>query len=48
MRTLIKEVECAEFVDIEDVFPFVKWLDNELSYLVIYVSIFILPKYLTQ
>ncbi|KAH1056009.1 hypothetical protein J1N35_034074 [Gossypium stocksii] len=31
---LIKEVENAAFTDIEDVVPFVKWLDDELSYLV--------------
>ncbi|KAL8511664.1 hypothetical protein ACS0TY_018177 [Phlomoides rotata] len=34
IRFLIKEVECAAFTDIEDVVPFVKWLDDELSYLV--------------
>ncbi|XP_075496535.1 protein INCREASED PETAL GROWTH ANISOTROPY 1-like [Primulina tabacum] len=34
IRFLIKEVECAAFADIEDVVPFVKWLDDELSYLV--------------
>ncbi|KAL6538671.1 hypothetical protein OROGR_012659 [Orobanche gracilis] len=33
IRFLIKEVECAAFTDIEDVLPFVKWLDDELSYL---------------
>lgn len=32
---MIKEVENAAFTDIEDVVPFVKWLDDELSYLVI-------------
>ncbi|KAM7471162.1 hypothetical protein LguiA_009345 [Lonicera macranthoides] len=31
---LIKEVENAAFTDIEDVVPFVKWLYDELSYLV--------------
>ncbi|KAL8140304.1 hypothetical protein V2J09_006325 [Rumex salicifolius] len=31
---LIKEVENAAFFDIEDVVLFVKWLDDELSYLV--------------
>ncbi|XP_075505411.1 protein INCREASED PETAL GROWTH ANISOTROPY 1-like [Primulina tabacum] len=31
---LIKEVEGAAFTDIEDVVPFVKWLDDELSFLV--------------
>lgn len=35
IRSLIKEVEEAAFTDIEDVVPFVKWLDDELSYLVI-------------
>ncbi|CAI8618318.1 unnamed protein product [Vicia faba] len=34
IRYLIKEVEGAAFMDIEDVVPFVKWLDDELSYLV--------------
>lgn len=34
IRFLIKEVEDAAFTDIEDVVPFVKWLDDELSYLV--------------
>ncbi|KZV54156.1 hypothetical protein F511_34254 [Dorcoceras hygrometricum] len=34
IRFLIKEVECAAFADIEDVVLFVKWLDDELSYLV--------------
>ncbi|KAI9198999.1 hypothetical protein LWI28_025599 [Acer negundo] len=34
IRFLIKEVENAAFADIEDVVPFVKWLDDELSYLV--------------
>ncbi|KAG4142549.1 hypothetical protein ERO13_D06G136000v2 [Gossypium hirsutum] len=34
IRFLIKEVENAAFRDIEDVVPFVKWLDDELSYLV--------------
>ncbi|CAA2984225.1 Hypothetical predicted protein [Olea europaea subsp. europaea] len=34
IRFLIKEVEGASFIDIEDVVPFVKWLDDELSYLV--------------
>ncbi|KAI7743996.1 hypothetical protein M8C21_030027 [Ambrosia artemisiifolia] len=34
IRSLIKEVENASFTDIEDVVPFVKWLDDELSYLV--------------
>ncbi|KAG6423631.1 hypothetical protein SASPL_114033 [Salvia splendens] len=31
---LIKEVQNAAFTDIEDVVPFVKWLDDELSHLV--------------
>ncbi|KAK1424792.1 hypothetical protein QVD17_20130 [Tagetes erecta] len=34
IKFLIKEVENASFTDIEDVIPFVKWLDDELSYLV--------------
>lgn len=34
IRFLIKEVEAAAFTDIEDVVPFVNWLDGELSYLV--------------
>ncbi|KAJ7968688.1 protein CHUP1, chloroplastic-like [Quillaja saponaria] len=34
IRFLIKEVETAAFTDIEDVVPFVKWLDDELSHLV--------------
>ncbi|KAF8391263.1 hypothetical protein HHK36_023565 [Tetracentron sinense] len=34
IRFLIKEVENANFKEIEDVVPFVKWLDDELSYLV--------------
>lgn len=34
IRYLIKEVENAAFTDIEDVVPFVKWLDDELSFLV--------------
>ncbi|KAI4296892.1 hypothetical protein L6164_036812 [Bauhinia variegata] len=34
IKYLIKEVEGAAFTDIEDVVPFVKWLDDELSYLV--------------
>ncbi|KAH1091110.1 hypothetical protein J1N35_018367 [Gossypium stocksii] len=34
IRFLIKEVENVSFTDIEDVIPFVKWLDDELSYLV--------------
>ncbi|XP_075523201.1 protein INCREASED PETAL GROWTH ANISOTROPY 1-like [Primulina tabacum] len=34
IRFLIKEVEDAAFTDIEDIVPFVKWLDDELSFLV--------------
>ncbi|KAI4306401.1 hypothetical protein L6164_029682 [Bauhinia variegata] len=34
IKYLIKEVEAAAFTDIEDVVAFVKWLDDELSYLV--------------
>ncbi|KAL5203419.1 hypothetical protein ABZP36_014371 [Zizania latifolia] len=36
IRFLIKEVEGAAFVDIEDVVTFVKWLDVELTWLVSY------------
>jgi len=38
IRCLIKEVEGAAFTDIEDVVRFVKWLDDELSYLVLNVG----------
>ncbi|KAL1829655.1 hypothetical protein ACET3Z_008067 [Daucus carota] len=34
IRFLIKEVEDAKFTDIQDAVAFVKWLDDELSYLV--------------
>lgn len=34
VRSLIKEVRGAVYVDIEDVVAFVKWLDDELSFLV--------------
>ncbi|CAN1150037.1 Protein CHUP1, chloroplastic [Linum perenne] len=34
IKLLIKEVESAAFTDIEEVVPFVKWLDDELSFLV--------------
>lgn len=34
IRFLIKEVKDAAFTDIEDVVAFVKWLDDELSFLV--------------
>ncbi|MCL7048720.1 hypothetical protein MKW94_020251 [Papaver nudicaule] len=34
IKSLIKEVENATFSNIEDVVAFVKWLDDELSYLV--------------
>uniref|UniRef100_A0A7N0UH95 Uncharacterized protein n=1 Tax=Kalanchoe fedtschenkoi TaxID=63787 RepID=A0A7N0UH95_KALFE len=34
IRFLINEVQNAAFSDINDVVPFVKWLDDELSYLV--------------
>ncbi|XP_068654027.1 protein INCREASED PETAL GROWTH ANISOTROPY 1-like [Aristolochia californica] len=34
IRFLIKEVQGAAFTDIEDVVAFVKWLDDELSFLV--------------
>ena len=40
IRFLIKEVENAAFTDIEDVVPFVKWLDDELSFLVTFVLIY--------
>jgi len=38
IRFLIKEVQGAAFVDIEDVVSFVKWLDDELSRLVLRLS----------
>lgn len=34
IRFLIKEVQDAAFTNIEDVVAFVKWLDEELSFLV--------------
>lgn len=34
IRFLIREVENAAFTNIEDVVAFVKWLDDELSFLV--------------
>ncbi|KAM7263097.1 hypothetical protein ACFE04_000780 [Oxalis oulophora] len=34
IKTLIKEIDNAAFTNIEDVVPFIKWLDDELSYLV--------------
>uniref|UniRef100_A0A7N0REF8 Protein CHUP1, chloroplastic n=1 Tax=Kalanchoe fedtschenkoi TaxID=63787 RepID=A0A7N0REF8_KALFE len=34
IRMLIEEVNCAAFTSIDDVLPFVKWLDDELSFLV--------------
>ena len=34
IRFLIKQVEEAAFTAIDDVVSFVKWLDEELSYLV--------------
>ena len=44
IRFLIKEVENAAFTNIEDVVPFVKWLDDELSFLVyIFLYVFNLP-----
>lgn len=45
IRFLIKEVENAAFTDIEDVVPFVKWLDDELSYLVIPLTISVCQSY---
>jgi len=39
-------VEGAAFTDIEDVVPFVKWLDDELSYLVPFFLINYLVSYL--
>lgn len=41
IRFLIKEVESASFTDIEDVLPFVKWLDDELSYLVTILFLYV-------
>jgi hypothetical protein len=38
IRFLIKEVEGAAFADIDDVVTFVKWLDVELSRLVMISS----------
>ncbi|XP_010925699.1 protein INCREASED PETAL GROWTH ANISOTROPY 1 isoform X2 [Elaeis guineensis] len=40
IRFLIKEVENAAFANIEDVVAFVKWLDEELSFLVFFVTVF--------
>lgn len=34
MKSLIKEVNDAAYHDIEDVVAFVKWLDDELCFLV--------------
>lgn len=34
VMSLAVEVRAAEFTDIEDVVNFVRWLDDELSYLV--------------
>lgn len=34
MNSLIREVNNAAYQDIEDVVAFVKWLDDELSFLV--------------
>jgi len=34
VKSLIKEVTCAAYKDIEDVVAFVKWLDDELGFLV--------------
>lgn len=45
IRFLIKEVGNAAFTDIEDVVPFVKWLDDELSYLVIPLAITVCQSY---
>ena len=39
---LIKEVEHAAFTNVEDVVAFVKWLDDELSFLVFFVFFFFL------
>lgn len=42
IRFLIKEIENAAFANIVDVVPFVKWLDDELSYLVHFYFIIII------
>ena len=42
IRFLIKEIENAAFASIVDVVPFVKWLDDELSYLVHFYFIIII------
>ena len=34
VRSLIREVRRATYTNIEDVVSFVKWLDNEISFLV--------------
>ncbi|KAJ6766972.1 PROTEIN CHUP1 CHLOROPLASTIC-LIKE [Salix purpurea] len=47
IKFLKKEVEIAAFTDIED-FPFVKWLDDELSYLVFFFKFSRKPFYLVQ
>lgn len=44
IRFLIKEVKDAAFTDIEDVVTFVKWLDDELSFLV--GNVLVLPVYI--
>ena len=41
IRFLIKEIENAACANIVDVVPFVKWLDDELSYLVHFIYLFI-------
>lgn len=44
IRFLIKEIENAAFANIVDVVPFVKWLDDELSYLVHFLFSYVLYK----
>lgn len=44
IRFLIKEIENAAFANIVDVVPFVKWLDDELSYLVHILFSYVLYK----
>lgn len=48
IRFLIKEIENAAFANIVDVVPFVKWLDDELSYLVHFIYLFLNVLYKSQ
>ncbi|KAJ8447964.1 hypothetical protein Cgig2_028840 [Carnegiea gigantea] len=48
IRFLIKEVETAAFADIEDVVSFVKWLDDELSYLIKLASVKLAMTYMKR